>query len=88
MNKQELEQALADARNLLAQYESELATAKAEQLEECRRDSERDWGSDRQERLREEHQQELKNAVYRCEKNVNHQKNVVANLEQQLAVLN
>ncbi|EPL6464861.1 TPA: hypothetical protein ACKRZ4_000917 [Proteus mirabilis] len=88
MNKQELEQTLADAHKLLAQYESELVAANAELMDEYRRDAEREPGSGRQEQARDEHQEKLRRAVHQCEQKVSSQKGVIANLEQQLAPLN
>lgn len=52
----------------IEQAETELANAKAAYLSELERDIERRDGSVRQERLREQRQQSLRDDVARCER--------------------
>jgi len=53
--------------NAIEQAEAALARANAAYLSELKRDCERGEGSGAQERRREEHQQSLRDDVYKCE---------------------
>ncbi|HDT3001117.1 TPA: hypothetical protein QHL53_003414 [Proteus mirabilis] len=88
MNKQELEQMLVDEYDFLAQYERELVTAEAELMEEYSRDEKYGNGHSEQELASYQRQDKLQRTVRQCKQSVASQKDVIANLEQQLITLN